>query len=68
MATCMGNMYELQNAGKKLVATPIFSGETDSNLYHPLPRWKYVKDGYKDEGLIVDDHFHEKKKKKMRFC
>ena len=53
--SCMGKMYELLNAGEKLVAAPILREKSESNTYHPLPRWRFIPDQYQDEGIIVDD-------------
>nr|XP_026689508.1 uncharacterized protein LOC100184772 isoform X2 [Ciona intestinalis] len=49
MKKCMGIMYELLSAGKKLVKTPIRKGSKVMNL----PVWTYQRDPYKKEGLHV---------------
>ncbi|XP_078483060.1 uncharacterized protein LOC144743354 [Ciona intestinalis] len=49
MSKCMGNMYELLEAGRKLVNLPIYKkgdSETGPNM---MPEWKFIKDGYKQK-------------------
>uniref|UniRef100_H2Z909 Uncharacterized protein n=1 Tax=Ciona savignyi TaxID=51511 RepID=H2Z909_CIOSA len=49
MTTCMGTMFELLDAGKRLVATPRYK---TTNSPYAIPSWRYIKDSYKLNGMI----------------
>nr|XP_018671579.1 uncharacterized protein LOC100177334 isoform X1 [Ciona intestinalis]XP_018671581.1 uncharacterized protein LOC100177334 isoform X1 [Ciona intestinalis]XP_026694728.1 uncharacterized protein LOC100177334 isoform X1 [Ciona intestinalis] len=51
MSTCIGNMYELVTAGKKLARTHILKPDSPENRLTATPRWQFVKDNYQLNGL-----------------
>ncbi|XP_078482977.1 uncharacterized protein LOC100180317 [Ciona intestinalis] len=49
MSKCMGNMYELLEAGRKLVTLPIYKKGDSEIGPNMMPEWKFIKDGYEQK-------------------
>jgi len=60
MATCTANMYELVDAGKRLVQMPLYDGGDPNIGPNAGPQWTYLPDNYEAEGPIVSDLIQSK--------
>nr|XP_026689571.1 uncharacterized protein LOC113474058 isoform X2 [Ciona intestinalis] len=49
MSKCMGNMYELLEAGRKLATLPFYKNGDSETGPNTMPEWKFIKDGYEQK-------------------